>query len=201
VPAHRGYSNWDLQRLAGKYSPIQDRSSGKRGALARCRARVAAVERVLSGCEAEAGLLAAELTARRDYWLHHLSPSCSPQKGAAFASRSANRMVLHALRLMFLFVGFIVAMALGPLLLGYSASLPTLMFLLMPAVAIPFFVRMKPMFRLLRSLIHSVCPDCEYPLAELPDAIELPDGVRTGPAVCPECGCPWPLVPPRATCN
>lgn len=42
------------------------------------------------------------------------------------------------------------------------------------------------------------CPDCGYGLAGMPSAI-APDrlgGFFSGPAACPECGSPWPLVPP-----
>lgn len=51
--------------------------------------------------------------------------------------------------------------------------------------------------RLKRSLRDSVCPDCAYPLGDLPPGLPQPPGSATliGPARCPECGAPWPLVP------
>lgn len=52
--------------------------------------------------------------------------------------------------------------------------------------------------RLLASLDHRQCPNCGYDLASNPPAIapELTGGYSAGPARCPECGSPWPLLPP-----
>lgn len=57
-------------------------------------------------------------------------------------------------------------------------------------------------FSLARRLVGSVaakrCCNCQYPLAGVPDAIpsRILQGVEVGPRRCPECGAPWPLVPP-----
>jgi hypothetical protein len=53
---------------------------------------------------------------------------------------------------------------------------------------------------LMDAIEHRACPACGYDLNGSPDGIE-PDLVldtRTGPRVCPECGTPWPLLPPPA---
>jgi hypothetical protein len=52
--------------------------------------------------------------------------------------------------------------------------------------------------RLLRALNERVCPNCWYDLVSLPPALEpkLTGGYSTGPSRCPECGSPWPLLPP-----
>lgn len=52
--------------------------------------------------------------------------------------------------------------------------------------------------RLTRRVLRSCCPDCNYTLTGIPNAIEpdLLNGVHTGPARCPECGTHWPLIPP-----
>lgn len=52
--------------------------------------------------------------------------------------------------------------------------------------------------RLASSLETRSCPDCAYPLADIPPGIDpsLLGGVNVGPARCHECGTPWPLVPP-----
>ena len=44
------------------------------------------------------------------------------------------------------------------------------------------------------------CPDCCYPLDDIPPAIsrEHAGGAFVGPRRCPECGSPWPLIPPPA---
>jgi hypothetical protein len=50
-----------------------------------------------------------------------------------------------------------------------------------------------------RKAIHRcLCPDCSYDLHGVPDAIQPDslDGRHVGPAKCPECGAPWPLLPP-----
>lgn len=52
-----------------------------------------------------------------------------------------------------------------------------------------------PFFRAVRAVRNRRCPDCNYDLSGLPDAIEI-DGLSIGPDRCPECGSPWPLVPP-----
>jgi hypothetical protein len=59
-------------------------------------------------------------------------------------------------------------------------------------------------FRQRRSLTRlqaGQCIDCGYSLAELPSRrLATRDGgsISVGPERCPECGCPWPMVPPRA---
>lgn len=47
-----------------------------------------------------------------------------------------------------------------------------------------------------RALRDRCCPDCGYELLNTKPALE-PSVLRVvGPKVCPECGSPWPLVPP-----
>ncbi len=55
--------------------------------------------------------------------------------------------------------------------------------------------------RLIACVGTTRCCNCNYDLAGIPSAIP-PDslaGLATGPAHCPECSAPWPLVPPKAT--
>ena len=84
-----------------------------------------------------------------------------------------------------------------PRLFGSRVQWPSMVFIIMPFGMMAFGLWIRPSIRIRRTLVFSLCPDCEYSLAELPDAIELPGDERTGPAICPECGCPWPLIPPR----
>lgn len=51
-----------------------------------------------------------------------------------------------------------------------------------------------------RTIADRICPDCAYDLSSLPDALpaEALAHIRVGPAHCPECGVPWPLIPPPA---
>lgn len=52
--------------------------------------------------------------------------------------------------------------------------------------------------RALRRLESRSCPDCGYRLQGAPAAVapKLLKGVPSGPVACPECGSPWPLIPP-----
>jgi hypothetical protein len=50
--------------------------------------------------------------------------------------------------------------------------------------------------RATRALRHSACPDCGYPLADVPPTPStLQPTLNLGPKRCPECGSPWPLIP------
>lgn len=54
--------------------------------------------------------------------------------------------------------------------------------------------------RLTGAAANRRCPDCDYPLADLPspfDSASSAAPIRSGPERCPECGTPWPLIPPR----
>lgn len=55
--------------------------------------------------------------------------------------------------------------------------------------------------RLIASVGTTRCCNCNYDLAGIPNAIppESLGSLTTGPAHCPECSAPWPLIPPRAT--
>lgn len=47
-----------------------------------------------------------------------------------------------------------------------------------------------------RRVLRSACPACGYDLTASDDALPPQLGVRgCGPALCPECACPWPRIP------
>ncbi len=52
--------------------------------------------------------------------------------------------------------------------------------------------------RVQASLTQRCCPDCGYSLVGVPPGLPAlgERGHAVGPARCPECGSPWPLVPP-----
>lgn len=56
----------------------------------------------------------------------------------------------------------------------------------------------RKVLRIRRALRELGCPDCGYSLAQTRPGLPLPAGVEetVGPPRCPECGSPWPLVPP-----
>lgn len=60
-----------------------------------------------------------------------------------------------------------------------------------------------PLSRLIDAIDHRRCPDCGYDLTGAPPAIDPTRlaGADVGPRLCPECGSPWPLLPPPATCS
>lgn len=57
--------------------------------------------------------------------------------------------------------------------------------------------------RFIHAIDHRRCPDCGYDLTGAPPAIDPTRlaGADVGPRLCPECGSPWPLLPPPATCS
>ncbi len=61
----------------------------------------------------------------------------------------------------------------------------------------------RRLIRLRRDLEDGLCPDCGYDLSSVRPGIELgPEkNLRTGPARCPECGSPWPMLPPPVADN
>jgi hypothetical protein len=67
---------------------------------------------------------------------------------------------------------------------------------LLVIIAIPFDLRNRQRRRAFSALRHDICATCGYDLsgqAMQPLGDEM---VRLGPPACPECGAPWPLVPP-----
>lgn len=80
----------------------------------------------------------------------------------------------------------------GPRPLIIAAALLGALILL----ALPLHARTRARrARLTRSLRDRACPDCNYNLAGAPEGLP---GSLAGPRTCPECGAPWPLVPPPA---
>jgi hypothetical protein len=73
---------------------------------------------------------------------------------------------------------------------------------LVPLLLIPPLVfsirRGRARGRLRLALSGRRCADCGYDLRGLDPALpaKLLDGTDVGPVACPECGSPWPLVPP-----
>jgi hypothetical protein len=60
------------------------------------------------------------------------------------------------------------------------------------------FRRRRVRGRLRLALSRRCCPDCGYDLRGLDAALppSMLGGTDVGPDLCPECGSPWPLVPP-----
>ncbi len=195
--AHRGYSSWDRVTGTGRKVPTLDRAPGESKAQARCRARIDAFRSAIDESEAEAAPLARELKKRRKFWHRHFAHNGSRDKLEKLARYSPKRMMLYFGLISISFLASIMVIGFVPALFGSRFQWPVLSFIFMPFGMMAFGLFNSPSFRTRRTLVFSLCPDCEYSLKELPDAIELPGDERTGPIVCPECGCPWPLIPPR----
>lgn len=73
-----------------------------------------------------------------------------------------------------------------------------LIFMVTGLILIAWGLSLRPAARNLRRLLqrHAArhCPDCDFDLTSHPPA--LPTAPNLGPAICPECGVPWPLVLP-----
>jgi hypothetical protein len=84
-----------------------------------------------------------------------------------------------------------IAIAVGAIL---AVGALILLLVWIPLLIIRFIRRA----RCRKAINHCHCPDCSYDLAGVPDAIDPEDldGQFVGPARCPECGSPWPLLPP-----
>lgn len=86
---------------------------------------------------------------------------------AGLAARSASEAVMRA----------------GVALIGSSCALA-----LAASIAGPAIIR--------RRVLRSACPACGYDLSATGDALPPQLGARgCGPALCPECACPWPRIP------
>jgi hypothetical protein len=65
-------------------------------------------------------------------------------------------------------------------------------------IGIPIDLKGRRRRRVFASLVDDTCPTCGYDLSNLASVPIGDENVRLGPPACPECGAPWPLVPPPA---
>lgn len=97
----------------------------------------------------------------------------------------------------------IVAIFLPQLIRDYAKDIDGLHmpFLLSPMLALVALYLHGSLLpaRLARAAVSQHCPDCSYPLGDLPTPFNGAPGppIRSGPERCPECGTPWPMIPPR----
>lgn len=83
----------------------------------------------------------------------------------------------------------------GALPLAWALALLLIVTGLVVALQVHRRDQLKPA---LIALDRCECPDCGYDLAGTTPGLPLErtNGVNVGPRLCPECGVPWPLVPP-----
>lgn len=152
----------------------------------RRRVRVERVEEALAQARADpfVGLLwlGDDLVRRRARWAH-LHPTPGTRRRRAFGRsrwRLGIALAVAALSAILAAVFWFMAFGLAALLL-----------------VVPFSWRRDEEDP--ASFDMDRCPDCGYGLNGVPDAIPAERvGAGTGPGACPECGAPWPLVPPPA---
>lgn len=99
---------------------------------------------------------------------------------------------------------FVLVLMLPALMRPFTYQFPQLLtpIILGPIIGLVslFFIGYRFPYRIARAASDLRCPDCNYPLSDLPSPFEGVPGaalIRTGPERCPECGTPWPLIPPN----
>src|SRR5688572_4178086 len=128
-----------------------------------------------------------EALRRSPGWAHRLTLGAL---NISFPRSGANSGARLILVLACVFVG---AAAAGP----YVLMLIVLIALPLVLVCFAAATQASVASRTLTMWARRTCPSCQYDLSSLPSAlpgIEANDR-GTGPAVCPECGLRWPLVP------
>lgn len=137
-----------------------------------------------------------ELTRRADHWRGELKqPPTRGQMAPYLASRPIVPLVMTG--------AFVCWMAvLGVPAIGRVFQGNGLLWLVWSGLLVGALARswtaMELVKRARASLRLGRCPDCGYDLAGVP-GVSVRDGERAvsiGPRRCPECGAPWPLLPP-----
>lgn len=140
--------------------------------------------------------LAEDLARRRRMWERHLDDGSTEPDAEGYRKRRRHEWAGPLGE--FLFIGgdeVFVALIAGAIAVVAGTALGVLL-------AIPWLAwhiaRTRRRARCRKALAARVCPDCSYDLSGLPDEIEPEnlEGQRIGPERCPECGVPWPLLPP-----
>jgi hypothetical protein len=207
MTGHDAFTRWDLLPVAypGLHEGVRGRSAAD--CLLRCVARIEpyelasrairdrgqndpAVTRLLSG-------LNGDYRARCRTWAAEVGPG-PDVPGPGFAFALALLGVVGPLTL----AAFIAADPRMTPLRGWPVFLMTAPLVVpLSFVAALGTVRLAvPSLTPAQALAQRRCPDCAWRLAEIPPAIDPKaiGGVNTGPAACPRCKRPWPLVPPPA---
>lgn len=143
----------------------------------------------------DAPALAADLRARRAYWLARIAESRFTERaGFAYASQWWVALVPMTFVLPSL-VNNAAMRAKLPSLLPLTGLFLCVQF---AAMFVPAFIGRRRLNRLAQSLHDRVCADCGYSLDDAPDAsiAHIGQVPGLGPRRCTECGAPWPLLPP-----
>lgn len=136
-----------------------------------------------------------EIDTRLAYWRPTLRPPARRPSHDAQGRLVIPRTLEHfaAYLVIYILIGSAVTCLGGPTLAIVACVIGCL---LLP-VAIFAAKRKRGRSLLARAIVDHTCPACEYDLSGLmADEVGGRGLLRIGPANCPECGAPWPLVPP-----
>jgi len=131
----------------------------------------------------------------REFWRGELA--YGPMSRLSLGLR-ATRLEYRLLQQVF-FLAILAPHLLVSLLRSMSLGYSWIFGIVLPVVLLMALAMWAPVLRTrkrLRATLQSrQCPGCGYDLTALADGTD-PGGGVLGPAVCPECGVRWPLVPP-----
>lgn len=133
-----------------------------------------------------------ELALRREYWAKQLSQM--PRSVRANIAHSTMPWVTPA----YVFFAGLFVLAMYSKITLFSGS-PIFMPWIFFAVSwLPMFLGHRRLKRLREALDRPICPDCGYNLEGLPESKDRwgRPAPGMGPHCCPECGTPWPMIPP-----
>ncbi len=164
----------------------------------RCRDRVRDVSAMAAKAPdaPSAGALASDLKRRQSCWLEEIDSGRAEFKPVTIRPKSVRNFLLIAcIALTLIVAAFAVTR---------SDRYPWLiaLFMLLPVTSFAFWPLVQEMRRTAKVFAARFrvrqCPDCGHDLSTITPAID-PDtlhSVWVGPAECPGCSVPWPMVPP-----
>jgi hypothetical protein len=146
-----------------------------------------------AGGKVDLSQLAEDLAKRRAMWERHLDdPAAAPT--TTTSTGRGGRWLSDWFILGFDELAWLVVLAgIAFVIASLAASI---------AMAIPWLVwhiaRLRRRAACRRAIERHGCPDCGYDLTGAPEPIDraMLRGLSAGPNRCPECGSPWPLLPP-----
>lgn len=134
-----------------------------------------------------------EVTLRRAFWVKQLSHM--PRGTRAKIAHSTTPLLMPMC--MLAMIVYPIAMYFRVPALGWISPFAPMLFF-WGATMIPIYLGHRRLKRLREALDRPLCPDCGYNLEGLPESKDRcgRPAPGMGPHCCPECGTPWPMIPP-----